>query len=317
MARKPRVQFPGAFYHVLIRGNRREAIFFDDTDRHGYLGRLHEARQRFAFTLYAYVLMPNHVHLLLETGDVVLSRIMQWLGTTYTQYFNRRHHKIGHLFQGRYKAILCDKDAYLLALVRYLHLNPVRAGLVKNPAKYRWSSHCAYLGVAHDVSIPRDIVLAQFSHKLPRAVAAYEGYITQGMREGQQARYYQVVDQCYLGDEEFVSRVKMQAGEPTLQRRKKVGASLEEVVRRVSRSFHVDITALKQPVKTRQVVEVRDILSYIVREYTLVQGAELARMLCVDPTVISRGATRIAQRAEKGGDLAATIEELVGRLSHK
>ena len=317
MARKPRVQFPGAFYHVLIRGNRQESIFFDNTDRRQYLRRLNEAQQRFGFTLYAYVLMPNHVHLLLETGDIVLSRIMQWLGTTYTQYFNRRHRKVGHLFQGRYKAILCDKDSYLLTLVRYLHLNPVRAGLVKDPARYRWSSHCAYLGLSHDLSIPRDTILGQFSRKLPQAVGAYQAYITQGMREGHQARYYQAVDQRYLGDERFVAGVKKRAGEPSDQGRRKVGTSLQRLVRRVSQILHVDMTALTQPSKTRQLVRVRDILSYVVREYTLQQGAELARILHVDPSVISRGAVRIAQRVQNDEDLGATIEVLVSQLSTK
>jgi REP element-mobilizing transposase RayT len=111
MARKPRVEFEGAFYHVIVRGNQRQRIFGDDQDRTAYLERIEHYRQRCRFVLYAYVLMPNHVHLLLETIKVPLSKIMQGIQATYTQSYNRRHRTIGHLFQGRYKAILCDRNA--------------------------------------------------------------------------------------------------------------------------------------------------------------------------------------------------------------
>ena len=116
MPRKPRVEYSGAFFHVICRGNQRQTIFHNDADRRLYLERLEQYRQRYGFTIYAYVLMFNHVHLLLETGNVPLSKIMQGLQFTYTRYFNRRYHKSGHLFQGRYKAILCDRNEYLLEL---------------------------------------------------------------------------------------------------------------------------------------------------------------------------------------------------------
>ena len=126
MARKPRVEFPGAFYHVIAWDNRRAALFHGDGDYEAYLERLERYRQRDSLRCYAYVLMANHVHLLVETGEVPLSRTMQTLQFTYTQYYNRRYKKTGHLFQGRYKTIVCDRDAYLLELVWYLHLNPAR-----------------------------------------------------------------------------------------------------------------------------------------------------------------------------------------------
>jgi REP element-mobilizing transposase RayT len=146
MARKPRVEFDGALYHVIVRGNQQQAIFQDNKDRATYLERLEHYRKRYGFVLYAYVLMSNHVHLLVETHQTALSKIMQGLQSSYTQYYNRRHRKIGHLFQGRYKAILCDRDAYLLELVRYLHLNPARLRQKISPWRYPWSSHRAYLG---------------------------------------------------------------------------------------------------------------------------------------------------------------------------
>jgi REP element-mobilizing transposase RayT len=146
MARRARVEYPGALYHVITRGNQRQRIFRDDRDRDKYLEILSSLKNQFSFRISAYVLMLSHTHLLLESGEVPLSRIMQRLGSGYTQYFNRRHKQVGHLFQGRYKAILCDKGSYLLELTRYLHLNPVRAKVVKDPWEYKWSSYGGYVG---------------------------------------------------------------------------------------------------------------------------------------------------------------------------
>src|SRR6266545_5978337 len=162
MARKPRVEFEGAFYHVIVRGNQRQKIFRDDRDRLYYLERVEHYRQRYRFKIYAYVLMSNHVHLLLETSKTPLSKILQGIQFTYTQYYNRRYRTVGHLFQGRYKAILCDRDAYLLELVRYIHLNPARMKHPQNPWTYRWSSHRAYVGEHAPITIQTTSVLKQF-----------------------------------------------------------------------------------------------------------------------------------------------------------
>jgi REP element-mobilizing transposase RayT len=129
MARKPRIEYAGAFYHIIVRGNQRQDIFLSDEDRREYLTRLSKYKEICGFNLYAYVLMGNHVHLLMETPRDRISRIMQRINLTYTQYFNRKYNKVGHLFQGRYTSYLCDKDEYLLALVRYIHLNPTHAGV--------------------------------------------------------------------------------------------------------------------------------------------------------------------------------------------
>ncbi len=131
MARKPRIEFHGAFYHVITRGNQRQKIFKDKQDYIRYLAILSDYKERYKYFLYAYVLMNNHVHLLIQTQETPLSKILQGINQRYTIYFNRKYKTIGHLFQGRYKAILCDKDEYLLTLVKYIHNNPVRAGITK------------------------------------------------------------------------------------------------------------------------------------------------------------------------------------------
>src|SRR5262245_12978892 len=146
MARSPRVFGPGLLYHVIVRGNHREAVFLDASDYATYLRRLALYRARYAVTLHAYCLMPNHVHLVLGTAALPLNRFMQCLQQSYTQRFNRRYAQVGHVFQGRYKAILCETDAYLVTLVRYVHQNPVRAGLAARAEDYPYSGHRAYLG---------------------------------------------------------------------------------------------------------------------------------------------------------------------------
>lgn len=151
MGYPPRLCFDGALYHVTARGDNREPIFVDDLDRRRYLELLSRyKRQRFHFTLHAYALMTNHVHLLLEpAAGTVVSRIMQCLAITYTRYFNRRHQRVGHVFQGRFRSRLIEQEVYLLVASRYVHLNPVRAGLVQHPEEYPWSSYRSYLG-GHD-----------------------------------------------------------------------------------------------------------------------------------------------------------------------
>ena len=136
MARKPRVHFPTALYHVIARGNQRQAVFLDEKDFRTYLSFLAEYKTKHSFHLYTYALMKSHLHLLMPVEETPLSKIMQILQFRYTRYFNKRYRKAGHLFQGCYKAILCDKDAYLLELVCYIHLNPVRSGVVGDPDKY-------------------------------------------------------------------------------------------------------------------------------------------------------------------------------------
>ena len=147
MARPLRVEFPGALYHLTARGNARGAIFLDDEDRQGFLSVLGSVIDRFGWICHAYCLMGNHYHLMVETPSANLSKGARQLNGVYTQRFNRRHRRVGHLLQGRYKAILVERDSYLLELCRYIVLNPVRAGTVRRAGDYRWSSYRATAGV--------------------------------------------------------------------------------------------------------------------------------------------------------------------------
>ncbi len=140
MARPLRIEYPGAIYHITARGNARQAIYEDDTDKSAFLGTLQTVAERANWLCHAYCLMENHYHLLIETQDANLSEGMRALNGRYTQAFNRRHGRVGHLLQGRFKAILVERESYLLELCRYVVLNPVRAKMVRSTAHYRWSS---------------------------------------------------------------------------------------------------------------------------------------------------------------------------------
>ena len=199
MARKPRIEFPGAFYHVVSRGNQRQNIFHDKSDHLAYLNRLEHYRKKYRVTVYAFILMSNHVHLLVETKDAPLTKFMQGLQFTYTQYYNRKYSKVGHLFQGRYKAILCDRDAYLLELVRYLHLNPARMKRSVDPWKYQWSSHRAYMGDVSPVEIETPSILGQFGRREGQARRSYLRFMKEGRGIVHEGKYYETIDQRVLG----------------------------------------------------------------------------------------------------------------------
>jgi REP element-mobilizing transposase RayT len=287
MARKPRVEFDGALYHVIVRGNQRQRTFDDDPDRKRYLERLEHYRQRYGFRLYAYVLMANHVHLLIETKGVALSKIMQGLQSSYTQSFNRRHKKVGHLFQGRYKAILCDREAYLLELVRYIHLNPGRLKVPHNPWRYRWSSHGAYLGKPSAVKVDAQEVLSQFSARQGSARRGYQGFMEEGLKQGHEAKYYETIDQRFLGEEPFVSQVveRSEAKEVEI-RGKKVGFT--QLLQAVSQAHSVASELLLRAGRQRRWVAVRAQLVYLARQWCGLTAKELARRLNRDASMISR-----------------------------
>lgn len=211
MPRRPRIEFPGAFYHVIARGNKREDIFLEPAGKKRLLRKLVEYKARYKFSIYAYVFMNNHIHLLIETDEVPLSRIMQGVLQSHTQWHNKRYKSVGHLFQGRFKGILCDKDAYLIALVCYIHVNPVRAGLVEDPASFLWSSHRAYLGMEKSNVVDVEFVLGQLSKKRSEAVRLYENLINEYMSRGKTDEFYEVRDQRILGSEGFFDDVMQKA----------------------------------------------------------------------------------------------------------
>jgi REP element-mobilizing transposase RayT len=207
MSRPIRIEFPNALYHVTARGDRREDIFEDDTDRQTFLGILAQVVVQFNWLCYAWCLMDNHYHLLIQTPDANLSKGMRQLNGVFTQTSNRRHGQVGHLFQGRFKAILVDSDAYLLELARYVVLNPVRAGMVRKPQLWLWSSYRASLGLAPtEPFLAVDGLLAQFANRRAVARARYAKFVAEGIEAP--SPWHELKGQVFLGDERFVAQMQ-------------------------------------------------------------------------------------------------------------
>lgn len=206
MARPLRIEFPGAIYHVTSRGNAQASIFLDDIDRSTFLAVLGLTMRRFNVICHAYCLMTNHFHLLLETPDANLSKAMRQLNSVYTQAFNRRHGRVGHVLQGRFKSIVVDRDAYLLELCRYIVLNPVRAGMVKEPGKYPWSSFRATAGLGKKPDfLAVDWILEQFGADRAQARKEYRLFVKAGLDA--ESPWNDLKGQCLLGDDPFLEKL--------------------------------------------------------------------------------------------------------------
>ncbi len=309
MARKPRVEIAGAFYHVIARGNNRQRIFKDSQDHRVYLKRLERYRERYGVTLYAYTLMPNHVHLLLETSTPPLSKFMQGLQQSYTVYFNRRHNHVGHLFQGRYRAILCERESYLVELIRYLHLNPVRAGLVRRPELYRWSSHHAYLGRPGEPQVATDILLAQFSSRRPTAVRRYARFVHEGLPHGHREDLYDVLDQRFLGTEQFAATAQRRAarsdhGEPLSRPR----VTLDHCLRLVSRHRKLHTSAIRSNARSHDLVQARRLFICLACRYAGHPATEVGRFLGVDPSGVTNALRWWEQHLPTNPEIARDLE---------
>ena len=225
MTRPLRLEFPGAVYHVTSRGNRQADIFWDDADRRAWLGILGLACDRFNFSVHAYCQMTNHYHLLVETVDGGLGRGMRHLNGVYSQDINRRHAISGHLFQGRYHAVLVQKDSHLLELARYIILNPVRAGMVDRPEDWPWSSYHATAGTMHHGEwFDSRWLVDQFGANAVSGVKSYCRFVQEGY--GAPNPFTKVTHRLLLGDEQYVARGRKYAQDagatahaPRVQRR--------------------------------------------------------------------------------------------------
>ncbi|HET8760127.1 MAG TPA: transposase [Nitrospiria bacterium] len=207
MARPLRLEFPGALYHVTARGNAQQAIYVDDEDCRAFCRCLAVAVERYDWRVHAYCLMDNHYHLVIETLRPTLARGMRHLNGTYTQRVNRRHHRVGHLFQGRYKAILVEREPYLLELCRYVVLNPVRANACRRPEQWRWSSFRATAGLESPPAwLTTEWVLAQFGTTKGRAQTAYRTFVSD---RAPQRPWDALRNQIYLGTETFVDSLPL------------------------------------------------------------------------------------------------------------
>ena len=207
MSRPLRIEYPNAVYHITSRGNARSKIYKDNKDRELFLEILGSVIKRYNWLCHPYCLMDNHYHIMIETPEPNLSLGMRQLNGVYTQAYNRRHKKTGHIFQGRYKAILVEKEEYLLELCRYVVLNPVRAGIIKRPEEWRWSSYLAAIGKTKTpLYLTVDWILGQFGSKRKKAEKRYAEFVKAGNNKGKP--WDEIKGQILLGEDEFITRFK-------------------------------------------------------------------------------------------------------------
>jgi putative transposase len=307
MPRPPRLEFSGAVYHVVARGNEQRDVFRCDSDREFYLHRLAHYRDRFHFRLYAYCLMTNHVHLALETGPILLSRIVLALHGSYAQAFNRRHGRVGHLFQGRYKAFLVQRTSYLLALLRYIHENPVKAGLVAEAPHYRWSSDRFYRGARAPDWLDTTGLLQLLGADPGRAARRYQTFMTSA-----HSGAYEELDpvaRVVKGDERF-ARAALARATPTVRRRT---WTVEQIAGVVARKAGLEVEAIRSGKFSRERARARAITGLVARTRCQIPLTRVADFYRRDQSTLVRDCRRLEadlDRIALENELDVVVDEL-------
>jgi REP element-mobilizing transposase RayT len=327
MARPLRIEFPHAYYHVTCRGNDRRSIYRDDRDRELFLEKLRISLDVYQVILHAYVLMGNHFHMIVETPRANLSEFMRHFNIGYTTAFNRRHRRVGHLYQGRYKAIVVQKDSYLAELSRYVHLNPVRIKPHKGKAvseqrrfleRYKWSSLPGYWDPSKRHGwMNYQEVLAESGGTAGR----YREFIDDGLREGYETPWEEVTGQVVLAREDFIAQLGKQVSlggsrreQPSVKAFGTVGA--EEILTIVSRHLKVKRAELAKR-RTAFRDERAVAIDFLYRYGAMKQGEIGKRLGGLDYSTVSRERTRLRERVNHDRTLEKTVREIEGILNSK
>ena len=320
MPRQARIDAPGALQHIICRGIERRKIFTDDADKNNFLTRLGQVLSETQAPCYAWALIDNHFHLLMKTGNVPIATLMRRLLTGYAVSFNLRHKRTGHLFQNRYKSILCQEDSYLLELVRYIHLNPLRSGLINTMHQLDWYRYCGHsilMGKRNNNWQDTLYVLNLFGKRLSSARKHYRAFVEKGVKKGRRPdliggglirtaggwaalRTYRQMkihikgDERILGDSDFVESVLEEQNE-RLERRYRIqmqGYDFDKIVERVARMFELKPKEVLSNVKQRTRVKARSLLCYWAVNELEMAGAAVARRLKMSKSAISRAVAR-------------------------
>jgi REP element-mobilizing transposase RayT len=327
MPRKARIDAPGALQHVICRGIESRNIFKDNTDKNRFVERLGAVLLETQTPCYSWALLDNHLHLLIKTGSIPISKLMLRILTGYAVSFNRRHKRAGHLFQNRFKSILCQEDTYLLELVRYIHLNPLRAGLVKSMPqldRHRYCGHSFMLGLNHNDWQDVDYILKFFGKKVGNARRHYREFVAKGIKEGRrpdlisgglirttggwaalsayrQRKEHIKGDERILGESDFVETVLREQNE-RIERRCRLnlqGYDFDKTVARVAQVFDLKPQVVLTRGKERVRVKARAVLCFWAVSELGMTGAEVARRLRISKSSVSRATTRGKEIVER------------------
>lgn len=312
-----RIEYPGALYHITSRGNERKEIFLDEEDRLKFLAILEDYHDRYGILIHSYVLMDNHYHLILETPKGNLVQVMQGINGGYTGYFNRRYKRFGHLFQGRYKGILVDKDNYLVGLSRYVHLNPVRALMVNRPEEYKWSSYPGYIARGREAAwVEYAWVLSKFGNDIRKCREKYRRYVEEGLKEGIEATPLKAVrGQVVLGVEDFVEKIKRmlkgkELSSDILERKKFMTLpNPGDVIKEVAKAFGTDEEQIKE--KGRKDNTARKAAIYFMQRYSGLSNEEIGKIFGgIHFTAVSKASERLKKEMAVDRKLASRIGEI-------
>lgn len=283
MPRHTRIHAPNLLYHIIARGNNRQEIFLNQQAYQKFLSILEKAKEKYPFKLYAYIVMPNHFHLLLEVMKDTTSRIMQSILTGYARYFNERNKRRGHVFEGRYKGIICDKDNYLLELVRYIHLNPVRAKLVVNPGQWVWSGHSEYIGMRKRGLIDSGLVSDIFGRG-ERGYNKYKRFLEDGMGVGYKDEFHPKESNPFLGSGEFTCKILDERS----KRKSNKTISLDDILEKESQRIGIKKDLVTQKVRLKNVSKLKiEFIKKAILENGYSQ-AEISRYLNCNQSYVSR-----------------------------
>jgi len=327
MPRQARLDVPGALHHIMVRGINKSNIFEDDLDKGQFLERIGQTINEGKCTVYAWVFMSNHVHILFKSGQDGISAVMRKLLTWYAMYFNRRHKRTGHLFENRYKSILCDEENYLLALVRYIHLNPIRAKIIQTLEEldsFPWSGHRGIVGKAKHPWMDIDTVLLQFGSTKRKAINEYRRFVQEDIDKGQnpmltggglirsQGGWSQVLsmrrkglkekaDERILGSGDFVYEILKETEEKELRQLKlrRSGLNIAEIISQECKKSKISPEELKRGSKRCKVSEARTTIARRSSEELGLSGAEIARHLGVNTSSVNRAIAKVEETADK------------------
>ena len=323
MPRQARLDVPGALHHIMVRGIDRANIFRDDEDKARFLGRLDQTVSEGKCTVYAWVLMDNHVHILFKSGKQGISAVMRKLLTWYAQYFNRKHRRTGHLFENRYKSILCDEDNYLLALIRYIHLNPVRANIVttlEQLDRYPWSGHRTLIGKAKHPWMDVDHALSEFGTTRRKAVNEYRRFMQAGLSQGRlpeltggglirsKGGWSQVLsirrsgrkeefDERILGGSDFVNAILKESEEKSVRQLKlrRSGKTIDKIIEEECKKKRISPNELKGGGRRRKVSTLRATIAKRGLDELGLSMAEIARHVGVTTSSIAKTVKRLEE----------------------
>lgn len=309
MSRPLRIQYPGAFYHVTSRGNEQKDIFKSQKDREKFLAYLESAVTRYGAVIHAHCLMSNHYHLLLETPAGNLSQIMRHVNGAYTTYFNVKRKRVGHLLQGRYKAILVEADEYAAELSRYLHLNPVRAGMTSRPENYQWSSYRSYIGLDKTPDwLKEDFILGYFGGTSPEARNRYRKFTEDFLDSEYDSPLKDAIASTILGRAEFVTEVSEQKlGETRGVRNVPAVKALA-----FSPSMSEIITRINEEQVDKKLL--RNISIYCCQRFSGAKLKDIGEYFGISDAAVSQTSRRLVLKSEKDQVLKKLIERLEAKL---